>query len=148
MCEQCGTRGNALRFGLTREVKDATAATAASNDAWYGCLDFDDKREWECATRGLIAAPDHLEILDADGSVVWSQKAYEFVRDAEAPASANPSLWEDTRNNHAYGLFKVVDGIYQVRGYDMANLTLIEPVSPFICLPFADSLRCLSVSVF
>lgn len=147
MCEKCGTMGNALRFGLTREVKDATAATAVSNVAWYGRLDFDDKREWECATRGLIAAPDHLEILDADGGVVWSQKAYEFVRDAEAPASANPSLWEDTRNNHAYGLFRVVDGIYQVRGYDMANLTLIEGKRGWIVYDCTMTVECAAAAL-
>lgn len=121
MCNHCGSR-----FGLTPLVKDATAATAASNEAWYGKLDFDDTSEWENATRGLIAAPESLEIRDDEGKVVWSQKAYEFVEDAKAPATANPSLWENTRNNHVYGLFKVVDGIYQVRGYDIANLTLVE----------------------
>ncbi len=44
----------------------------------------------------------------------------------KAPDSVNPSLWENTINNHAYGLFEVTDGIYQVRGYDMANLTVVK----------------------
>ena len=147
MCDQCRTMGNALNFGLTREIKDATAATAASNNAWYDRLDFDDKREWECATRGLIAAPDHLEIRDDDGNLVWSQKAYEFVRDAEAPATANPSLWENTRNNHAYGLFKVIDGIYQVRGYDMANLTLIEGKRGWIVYDCTMTVECAAAAL-
>lgn len=123
MCTSC-SNGNG--WVLNREVKDATEATVAANASWYDLLDFGDTSEWQNATRGLIAAPESLEITNDEGRVVWSQKAYEFVRDAKAPATANPSLWENTRNNHAYGLFEVVPGIYQVRGYDMANLTLVE----------------------
>lgn len=58
------------------------------------------------------------------------------------PASANPSLWENTRNNHVYGLFKVIDGIYQVRGYDMANLTLIEGQTGWIVIDTLMSVEC------
>lgn len=123
MCTSCG---NGSGWVPSRETKDATEATVAANASWYDLLDFEDTSEWQNATRGLIAAPESLEITNDEGRVVWSQKAYEFVRDAKAPGTANPSLWENTRNNHAYGLFKVADGIYQVRGYDMANLTLVE----------------------
>ena len=61
---------------------------------------------------------------------------------ADAPASANPSLWENTRNNHVYGLFKVIDGIYQVRGYDMANLTLVEGQTGWIVIDTLMSVEC------
>ena len=114
-------------LGLTPEQKEATQYTAEINSAVYDLLDFADTSEYENATRGLIDAPESLEIRDAEGNVTWSQAAYSFLEDyEEAPSSVNPSLWENTRNNHAYGLFEVVEGIYQVRGYDMANLTLIE----------------------
>lgn len=119
---------------MTDEVKDASSLTEAVNVAWYDKLDFDDRSEYENATRNLIAAPDALEICDDAGRVIWSQKAYTFVEGADAPASANPSLWENTRNNHVYGLFKVIDGIYQVRGYDMANLMLIEGQTGWIVI--------------
>ena len=122
--------------------KEATEATAKANAAWYARLDFEDKSEWENATRGLIAAPPALEITDDAGRVIWSQKAYEFVEGSQAPASANPSLWEDTRNNHAYGLFKVIDGIYQVRGYDMSNLTLVEGRRGWIVFDTMMSVEC------
>ena len=54
----------------------------------------------------------------------------------------NPSLWENTKNNHAYGLFEVTDGIYQVRGYDMANLTLIEGETGWIIFDPLMSTEC------
>ena len=58
--------------------------------------------------------------------VIWSQTAYNFLNDYKrVPYTVNPSLWESTYNNHTYGLFEVCEGIYQVRGYDKTNLTLI-----------------------
>ena len=114
-------------LGLTTEVKPATGFTAETNAAVYDQLDFNDKQEYEFATRGLIDAPETLELVDEDGTVVWSQEAYAFLDEYEkAPDSVNPSLWENTKNHHVYGLFEVCEGIYQVRGYDMANLTVIK----------------------
>ena len=104
----------------------ASAITAQKNEAVYKLLDFSDTQEAEFARRGLIAAPERLELKNADGFVVWSQAAASFLDEMEkAPATVNPSLWENAKNNHVYGLFKVIDGIYQVRGYDMANVTLV-----------------------
>ena len=134
--------GNAEPLNLTADVKEATDATGEANSAVYGQLDFSDLSEYENATRNLIAAPEELEIKAEDGTVVWSQKAYSFVEDADAPASANPSLWENTRNNHAYGLFKVVDGVYQVRGYDMSNLTLVAGDTGWIVFDTLMSVEC------
>ena len=112
---------------LNREVKPATAFTAQANAAVYDELDFSDKQEYAFATRGLIDAPETLELKDEDGRMIWSQDAFAFLNDYEkAPDSVNPSLWENTINNHVYGLFEVADGIYQVRGYDMANLTVVK----------------------
>ena len=111
---------------LNADPKPASDITAAMNEEWYSKLDFNDKSERENAQRGLIDAPEELEILAEDGHVVWSQKAYAFLEETgKAPDSVNPSLWENVQNNHKYGLFEVTDGIYQVRGYDMANVTFI-----------------------
>ena len=105
----------------------ATEHTKAANQAWYDKLDFTDKSEWDNANRGLIDAPEELELVAEDGHVIWSQKAYAFLDgQEEAPDTVNPSLWENVKNNHVCGLFEVTDGIYQVRGYDMANITFIE----------------------
>ncbi len=109
-----------------RKRNPATETTKRKNAEMYKLLDFNDKQETEFARRGLIAAPEALEIRHADGHVIWSQKAYAFLDETEkAPDTVNPSLWENTKNNHVAGLFEVTDGIYQVRGFDMANVTLI-----------------------
>ncbi len=113
-------------LNLTADVKEASKYTAKINSAVYSILDFENTSEAECATRGLIDAPEVLELKDDKGNVIWSQHAFGFLDEHEkAPDSVNPSLWENTKNNHAYGLFEVTDNIYQVRGYDMANLTVI-----------------------
>lgn len=103
-------------LGLTTDAKPASGYTVEVNSSVYSLLDFEDTSEYDNAVRGLIDAPEVLELKDADGKVVWSQAAYSFLNDYEkAPDTVNPSLWENTRNNHAYGLFEVCEGIYQVR---------------------------------
>lgn len=112
---------------LDGKVKSAAESTASANQEWYDILDFNDTSERENARKGLIDSPESLVITADDGHIIWSQDAYDFVEDMEeAPDSVNPSLWENVKNNHAYGLFEVTDGIYQIRGYDMANITFIE----------------------
>ena len=128
---------------LNREVKPATAFTAQANAAVYDELDFSDKQEYAFATRGLIDAPETLELKDEDGRMIWSQDAFAFLNDYEkAPDSVNPSLWENTINNHVYGLFEVADGIYQVRGYDMANLTVVKGDTGWIVFDTLMSVEC------
>ena len=131
------------KLELNTDSKDATETTIKINSEVYSLLDFDDKTEWEFANKGLIDAPEKLEIKDSEGNVVWSQEAYAFLEDYDkAPDTVNPSLWENSKNNHAYGLFKVTDGIYQVRGYDMANLTLIESDNGWIVFDPLMSVEC------
>lgn len=122
--------------------KAPTELTAQVNEGVYALLDFSDERERENAERGLLSAPEALEVRDGNGKVVWSQKAYAFVEDAKAPDSANPSLWRDTQLNHIYGLFEVSDGIYQVRGYDMTNITFIEGKTGWIVFDPLMSVEC------
>mgnify|MGYP002732347624 CR=1 FL=1 len=130
-------------LGLTKDAKAATTGTKEINSQMYSLLDFGDTQEAEFAVRALIDAPERLVLTDAEGNIVWSQSAYAFLHDYEtAPDSVNPSLWENTKNNHAYGLFEVVDGIYQVRGYDMANLTLIEGKTGWIIFDPLMSVEC------
>ncbi len=130
-------------LGLNADTKAATEQTVKVNSAIYSVLDFEDKTEYEFATKGLIDAPEELELKDADGNVIWSQKAYGFVDNYEkCPDTVNPSLWENTKNNHAYGLFEVCENIYQVRGYDMANLTLIKGDTGWIIFDPLMSVEC------
>ena len=130
-------------LGLTKEVKGAAQRTAEINSAYYDMLDFDNKQESDFATRGLIDAPETLILKDKEGNVIWNQTVYGFLNGTEkAPDTANPSLWENSKNNHVYGLFEVTDGIYQVRGYDMANLTLIEGSTGWIVFDPLMSIEC------
>lgn len=130
-------------LGLTDEIKEATTHTVKVNSAIYSFLDFADTQEADFAARGLIDAPEKLEIKDENGKVIWSQAAYSFLSDYEkAPDSVNPSLWENTKNNHLYGLFEVTKGIYQVRGYDMTNLTVVKGDTGWIVFDPLMSMEC------
>ena len=106
----------------------ATAATREANAKVLGELDFNDKQDFADAERGLIARDPMLKILRTteDGSsTVWDMPSYDFLK-GNAPDSVNPSLWRQAQLNNIHGLFKVRDGIYQLRGYDISNMTIIE----------------------
>ncbi len=109
-------------------AKPATDATRAANAAMYEMLPFEDRQAFEDAQRGFIARPDPLTIRNANGRVVWDMESYrQYIGlDIEAPDTVNPSLWRNAQLNLLYGLFKVTDRIYQVRGYDISNITFVE----------------------
>lgn len=88
-------------------------------------LPLADQTDFEQADRGLVAKAESLTVYSADGQLAWNQDAYRFV-DGDAPASVNPSLWRQAKLNGKHGLYKVADGIHQLRGFDLANLTLID----------------------
>lgn len=133
--------------GYNAAQKQASSSTREINQGVYALLDFDDETEREFATRGLIAAPEHLVITDQNGKVVWSQSAYAFLDDADAPPTANPSLWRNSQLNHSYGLFEVMEGIYQVRGYDMTNITFIAGDTGWIVFDPLMSIECSSAAM-
>ena len=60
-----------------------------------------------------------------DGISAWNRAAYDFV-EGDSPQSVNPSLWRQAKLNNIHGLFKVTEGVYQIRGFDLANMTIIE----------------------
>ncbi len=93
------------------------------------------------ASQNCVAPFNHLEIIQ-DGKVIWSQKAYAFLEE-ECPNCANPSLWENARCNHQTGLFRVTEQIFQLRGFDMANLTLVlTPNNKWIVFDTLMSIEC------
>lgn len=105
-------------------AKDATELTRQSNQQWLQHLPFADRSDFDNARRGLLEAVDQ-PVVNADGKAVWDLQRYAFLN-GEAPATVNPSLWRIAQLNSIAGLFKVTDRIYQVRGLDLANMTLIE----------------------
>ncbi len=87
-------------------------------------LPFGDQDDFEEARRGLIASAPHLQIKDAEGASLWDMPPFDFIQ-GPAPASVNPSLWRQAQLNNIHGLFEVTPGIYQLRGFDLANMTII-----------------------
>lgn len=97
-------------------------------------LPFADKQDFEDATRGFIATIESGVILNDDGTPSFSMKAWDFLKEPEAE-TANPSLWRQGQLNSIHGLFEVVkDKIYQIRGFDMANMTFIKTNSGWIVI--------------
>ena len=88
-------------------------------------LPFDDQTDFYNAERGRIDALDPCVVRAADGRVVWDLTAYSYL-DADCPDTVNPSLWRQAQLCAKHGLFQVTDGIYQVRGLDISNMTIVE----------------------
>jgi alkyl sulfatase BDS1-like metallo-beta-lactamase superfamily hydrolase len=87
--------------------------------------DFADRHDFDDADRGLIAPPSGPVITSGDGRVVWDFGATAFL-EGECPQTVNPSLWRQSQLVARAGLYEVTEGVYQIRGFDLSNMTLIE----------------------
>jgi alkyl sulfatase BDS1-like metallo-beta-lactamase superfamily hydrolase len=108
------------------DPEDATAVTRAQNRALLDVLPFRDTQDFVDARRGFLATLPEVVIRNAQGRVVWNLGEYAFLQEAEAPPTVNPSLWRQARLNMHHGLFQVTDRIYQIRGFDISNMTILE----------------------
>jgi alkyl sulfatase BDS1-like metallo-beta-lactamase superfamily hydrolase len=108
-----------------------TAATIEANAAVLETLKGMSRQDFEDARRGLIASDSALRVTAASGAAIWDLTANAFI-EGEAPDSVNPSLWRQARLNNIHGLFEVTRGIYQLRGYDLSNMTLIAGATGWI----------------
>ena len=115
-------------------ARDAAPATRAANEAMAAGLPFADVADFEAARRGLVAPIPEGMVRTASGTVLWNLGEYEFIDGELAPATVNPSLWRMARLNLANGLFKVTERLYQLRGFDIANMTVIEGDSGLILI--------------
>ncbi|OAO02050.1 hypothetical protein A8B75_12920 [Sphingomonadales bacterium EhC05] len=111
----------------------ATEATKAANAEVAARLPIADQTDFENANRGFLARIEEDQILNADGSVAWDVNQFDFLK-GEAPDTVNPSLWRQGKLNSIHGLFEVVPGIYQIRGYDLAQMTLIAGKTGWIII--------------
>ena len=102
-----------------------TQNTLAMNQAVIASLDINNSKDFDDARRGLVARVDDLKISMADGTVIWSVNDYDFIQ-GDAPGTVNPSLWRQERLNNIHGLFEVTPGVYQLRGFDLSNMSIIE----------------------
>ena len=109
------------------QPQDATATTRQVNNALYNKLPFADKTDFENAHKGFIAPLPQNMIKGEQGNVIRNPAKYDFVKEGEkAPDTVNPSLWRQSQLINIGGLFKVTDGVYQIRNLDLSNMTIIE----------------------
>jgi alkyl sulfatase BDS1-like metallo-beta-lactamase superfamily hydrolase len=102
---------------FTIELRNGISAT----------LPFEDKRDFEEAKKGFIAEPSFKQIMADAGNVAWDMGSYQWLLEGKDFPSIHPSLQRQAVLNMAYGLFEVVpDKIYQVRGFDLANISFIK----------------------
>jgi alkyl sulfatase BDS1-like metallo-beta-lactamase superfamily hydrolase len=110
---------------MATHVGTAERSIAEANEAALQALPFADTDDFEDAHRGFVGTLDPLRIQDSAGRVVWDMDAYAFVH-GDRPSTVHPSLWRQAQLLAIHGLFEVAPGIYQVRGFDLSNLHLIE----------------------
>ena len=107
------------------DQKPPTAVIESAHREHLGNLPFDDTADFEDADRGFVGAMEPCVVKAADGRVVWDNDVYGFL-DAEVPPTVHPSLWRQSQLVAKQGLYEVVEGIYQVRGLDLSNISFIE----------------------
>lgn len=119
---------------LAQVPQAAEPITRELNNAAQNRLPFADRQDFTDARRGFIASLSDPVIKDASGRVVWDAREYAFLEPEAAPASVHPALWRQARLNTGNGLFAVTERIYQIRGFDIANMTIIEGDSGVIVI--------------
>jgi alkyl sulfatase BDS1-like metallo-beta-lactamase superfamily hydrolase len=118
-----------------QQAKAASDHTRIRNEAVYEQLDFEDRQSFADASRGFIATLNPMTIKHEQAKrAVYDLEHTKFLNDA-APDTVNPSLWRMAQlNAQHHGLFEVVDGIYQIRSFDIANMTLIRGETGWIII--------------
>ncbi len=141
VCLLCGSTG--IAFAAGNEALQADPGTAEGEhfhpkgkmpsehtikilEASRKTLPFSDTRDFDEEKKGFIAAPDSWQIMADAGNVAWDMERYKFFLKGKDFASIHPSLQRQSTLNMNYGLYEVMDGVYQVRGFDLANITFIK----------------------
>jgi alkyl sulfatase BDS1-like metallo-beta-lactamase superfamily hydrolase len=114
--------------------------TVAAQAKVLATAPFADQQDFEFAARGFIATRADPIIRAADGRPVWDLSAFDFLK-GDAPATVNPSLWRQGRLLARNGLFKVSDRIWQVRGFDLANITFVRGDTGWIVIDTLGSIE-------
>lgn len=124
-----------------------SSQTVEMNRAVLTELPFQNRQDFQDAERGFIAPlPDGGVIKNEKGEVIWDLQRYQFLK-GNPPGSANPSLWRQAQLLARAGLFKVIDGIYQIRGADISNMTIIEGKKGIIVIDPLISIECAQVAL-
>ncbi|MEV8634179.1 alkyl sulfatase dimerization domain-containing protein [Streptosporangium sp. NPDC051023] len=109
-------------------------------------LPFHDRTDFDNAERGFVAKLTPALIKGADGEVVWDNDSYDFLG-GECPKEAHPSLWRQAQLCAKQGLFEVTSGIYQVRGLDLSNMTLVEGETGVVVIDPLVSTECAAAAL-
>ena len=128
---------------ITQSDMRETAAsdfTRAHNERFVNNLDLGHQQDFDDATQGLVAYAPNDELVSDLGFTLWDPASYDFIQ-GDAPETVNPSLWRQAKLNNIRGLFKVEEGIYQLRGFDLANTTLIKSENGWIVVDPLTSLE-------
>lgn len=123
----------AMVAGAARAGDPATAITADRQKAFAATLPMADRQDFAFADQGFMGTRADPLIKRADGQVAWNLAAYDFLK-GEPPATVNPSLWRQAQLLSKHGLFKVSDRVYQVRGFDISNITFVRGDSGWIVI--------------
>ena len=123
----------ASALAAQESAKPASASTIAAQEAAAAQLPPEGTRDGKFALRGFLATRSDPIIRGANGEQVWDLDAYAFV-EGEAPATVHPSLWRHMRHLKHHGLFEVTDGVWQVRGFDLSNMTIIRGEAGWIVI--------------
>ncbi|GAA4331622.1 alkyl sulfatase BDS1-like metallo-beta-lactamase superfamily hydrolase [Actinomadura luteofluorescens] len=107
---------------------------------------MEDRTDFANADKGFVGTASQTEIKDTSGRVVWDLSAYGFL-DAECPDTANPSLWRQSQLTAKHGLYQVADGIYQVRGFDLSNISFVEGDTGVIVVDPLLSVECAAAAM-
>lgn len=111
----------------------ATSNTIAEHQRCIAGLDFADRGDFERVGRGRLAAIEPPVINGPGARPLWDIDAFSFL-EGECPPTVNPSLWRQSQLNAHHGLFEVTPGIYQVRGYDISNITFVRSDNGWIVI--------------
>ncbi|WP_316184999.1 alkyl/aryl-sulfatase [Bradyrhizobium sp. SZCCHNRI1003] len=118
---------------LAAQQADAEPATRAANATFAKDLPFADRADFDDAKRGFIATVQDGVIAGPRGPA-FDTRPFAFLNSDQVPPTVNPSLWRQAQLNAANGLFQVTDRVYQVRGLDISNMTIIEGDSGLILI--------------
>jgi alkyl sulfatase BDS1-like metallo-beta-lactamase superfamily hydrolase len=105
-----------------------------------------DNVDFENAERGLVASLDTCLVRNKYGQMVWNNEDYNFLQ-GDCPSTVNPKLWRQGQLTRKQGLFEVTNGVYQVRGFDISNMTLVEGKTGVIVLDVLASTECAAVAL-
>jgi alkyl sulfatase BDS1-like metallo-beta-lactamase superfamily hydrolase len=114
--------------------KGPESATLKANAELMKTLPFANRQDFDDAMRGFIGTVPDALVTGTGPRPVWSMKPYDFLKQNEAADSVNPSLWRQAQLNAIHGLFKVTERVYQVRGFDISNMTIIEGETSLIII--------------